>query len=80
MTRVNPFIPSELIYLSLDRSIPSVRRVRFVLSFIILNRALKANSEDSDQTPRCAAFDLGLHCLPMSILWDAWHKWVKTTR
>ena len=21
--------------------------------------------------------DLGLHCLPLSLLWDAWHKWVK---
>ena len=25
-----------------------------------------ANSEDPDQTPRSAASDLGLHCLPMS--------------
>ena len=25
----------------------------------------KANSVDSDQTPRCAASDLGLHCVPM---------------
>ena len=27
---------------------------------------LLANSEDSDQTPRSAASDLGLHCLPIS--------------
>ena len=26
---------------------------------------------DPDQTPRSAASDLGLHCLPMSLLWDA---------
>ena len=26
---------------------------------------------DPYQTPRSAAFTLGLHCLPMSILWDA---------
>ena len=26
---------------------------------------------------RSAASDLGLHCLPMSLLWDARHKWVK---
>ena len=38
-----------------------------------------ANSVDPDQTPRSAASDLGLHCLPMSILWDARrnYKWVK---
>ena len=27
---------------------------------------MKANSEDPDQTPRSAASDLCLHCLPMS--------------
>ena len=36
-----------------------------------------ANSVDPDQTPHSAASDLGLHCLPMSPLWDARHKWVK---
>ena len=35
-----------------------------------------ANSVDPDQTPHSAASDLGLHCLPMSLLWDARHKWV----
>ena len=35
------------------------------------------NSVDSDQTPHSAASDLGLHCLPMSILRDTRHKWVK---
>ena len=39
--------------------------------------AFNAKSEDPDQTPCSAAFDLGLHCLPMSILWDARHKWVE---
>ena len=33
-----------------------------------------ANLLDPDQTPRSAASDLGLHCLPMSLLWDARHK------
>ena len=37
---------------------------------------INANSVDPDQTPRSAASDLGLHCLPMSNLWDARHKWV----
>ena len=35
-----------------------------------------ANSVDPDQMPHSAASDLGLHCLPMSLLWDARHKWV----
>ena len=35
---------------------------------------VNANSADHDQTPRSAPFDLGLHCLPMSILLDARHK------
>ena len=39
---------------------------------------LYANSVDPDQTPRSAASDLGLHCLPMSLLWDTRLKWVKT--
>ena len=38
---------------------------------------VNANSVDPDQTPQNAASDLGLHCLPMSNLWDARHKWVK---
>ena len=38
---------------------------------------VNANSVNPDQTPRSAASDLGLHCLPMSHLWDARHKWVK---
>ena len=37
---------------------------------------INANSVDPDQTPRSAASDLGLHCLPMSRLRDAGHKWV----
>ena len=39
---------------------------------------LNANSVDPDQTPRSAASDLGLHCLPMSRLWDARLKWVNS--
>ena len=36
-----------------------------LLSEISVNHA---NSVDPDQTPRFAASDLGLHCLPMSLL------------
>ena len=39
---------------------------------------INAISVDPDQTPRSALSDLGLHCLPMSNLLDARHKWVKT--
>ena len=35
------------------------------------------NNVDPDQMPRSAASDLGLHCLSMSLLWDARCKWVK---
>ena len=36
-----------------------------------------ANSEDPDLTPRSAASDLGLHCLPRSQKWEARLIWVK---
>ena len=41
------------------------------------NPVFNANIVDPDQTPHSAASDLGLHCLPMSVLWNAMHKWVK---
>ena len=28
-----------------------------------------ANAEDPDQAPQNVASDLGLHCLPMTLLW-----------
>ena len=36
-----------------------------------------ASSLEPDQTSCSAASDLGLHCLPMSLLWAARLKWVK---
>ena len=38
---------------------------------------LFANSADPDQTPHNAASDLGLHCLPISILGVSRLQWVK---
>ena len=38
---------------------------------------LNANSVGTDQMPHSAASDYGLHCLLISLLWDARHKWVK---
>ena len=37
---------------------------------------VNANSVDPDHTPRFVASDLGLHCLLVSHLWNARHKWV----
>ena len=36
-------------------------------------------SVDLDQTLRFAASDLGLYCLPLSLLWNVRHKWVYST-
>ena len=49
------------------------------LSYFVIISELISNSVDSDQTPRSAASDLGLYCLPMSLLWDSRLKWVKHT-
>ena len=38
---------------------------------------LFANSGDPDQTPRSAASDLGLHCLPITLLRVSGLQWVK---
>ena len=59
-------MPSGLFYLeSLDRSISNKRGVWlvFIITLFIEIPVFNANSIDPDQTPRCAASDLGLHCL-----------------
>ena len=69
----NQFLPSVLFYLiTLDRSISNLRDVWLGFTFILVrdNSVFHANSVDPDQTPRSAASDLGLNCLPMSLLWD----------
>ena len=38
---------------------------------------LFANSGDPDQTPRFAASDLGLHCLPFTLLGVSRLQWAK---
>ena len=75
----NPFMPSGLSYhTSLDRSIPNSRvSSYFLLLWFIEIPVINTNIVDSDQTPRSAASDRGLHCLPMSLFWEARHKWVK---
>ena len=70
---MNPFMSSGLLnHNSLDRSISN--RMCVWLDFIITMIEIPvstANSVDPDQTPRSAASDLGLHCLPISLLWEA---------
>ena len=39
---------------------------------------LFANSEDPDQMARSTVPDLGLHCLPITLLWVSRLQWVKT--
>ena len=69
-------MPSRLFYLSsLDESI-SITRVVITLLYAYIP-VPNANSVDPDQTPQNAASDPGLHCLPMSYLWDASLKWDK---
>ena len=36
-----------------------------------------ANSDDPDQTPLSEASDLGLHCLPVTLLGVSRLQWVK---
>ena len=70
-------MPSGFFYFnSLDKFISYIRDVWLFFFIIIVMfieiSQLNANSEDSDQHS-----DLGLHCLPMSLLWDARLIWVK---
>ena len=74
-------MPNGFFYLlmdssALDRSVSNGIGVWLVFNIttIYRNSFIKLNSVDPDQTPRSAASDLGLHCLPMSILRDAKKK------
>ena len=54
----------------LDKSICHFRGGRSTLLhlFYFSSKILLANSVDSDQMPHYVASDLGLHCLPMTLL------------
>ena len=54
----------------------SVIQKSWYLLLLLKRSNVIANSVNTDQMPSYAAFDLGLHCLPMSLLSDARHKWV----
>ena len=78
--RLNPFMPSGILYLNpLDRSISYIKGIWLVFIIIIFVEIseFNANSVDPDQTPRSVASDLGLHYLLMSLLLDARLKLVK---
>ena len=48
----------------------------FLLPCFVEISKLLLNSVYPDQISRFAASDPGLHCLPMSLLWDTRCKWV----
>ena len=67
-------MPNGFSALTLRTTISSRRGSGYLLlipCFIIEIPGFNANSVDPDQTPRCAASDLSLHCLLMSLSWDA---------
>ena len=67
-------MPNGLVYQnSLDRPIFDRKGVWliFIIQCFIEILVFSANNVDPDQTPRSAASDHGLHCLPVSLLWDA---------
>ena len=59
----------------LARSISNRKGVKlfFIITMFIEIHILYANSVNPDQTPHSAASDLGLHCVPVFLLWDARH-------
>ena len=72
-------MPSGLFYLhSSDQSISNSRGIWLALLLPCFTeiREFNANSIDPGQTPRSAASDLGLHCLPMFLSRDVRHKWI----
>ena len=63
----------------LDRSISnrSVPVYILLLSCFIEIQVLNASRVDYDRMPHSGVSDHGLYCLPMSLLWNIRHKWVK---
>ena len=69
--KVNPFMSSGLFYQSsLDQSVSNscVSDYFLLLLCFTENPVVNANSVDPDQMPNSAASDLGLHCLPITLL------------
>ena len=74
-------MPNGIFHLhSLGRSISDISGVwlGFIITMFYRKACyLNANTVDPDQTPRSAASDRGLHCLPVFFFLDARLKWVK---
>ena len=43
----------------------------------MFNRSLVVNANDVDSGQMLHSMALDLHCVQISLLWDARHKWVK---
>ena len=74
---LNPFMPNGFFHLHLHSLDRSISNVRMLIPSFIESSLFNVNSEDPDQKPRSTASDLGLHCLPMSLIWDARLKRVR---
>ena len=81
---LTPFMPSGLFHInSLDQTNCNRRGVCLVFLLLLCfieSPVFNANSIDPDQTLCSVASDQGLNCLPMSLLRDAMHKWVKNLK
>ena len=76
-TAFNPFMPNGISHrYQLEQSISVLRGVRWYFSFFSsFNR--KLCKQTFHQTPHSVASNLGLGYLPMSLIKNAWHIWVK---
>ena len=75
---INPLYTGRLFHCyMLDKSICHFRGFESISSllFYIDGKILLAKTVDSDQIPHYVASDLGLHCLPMTLLQVS--RWVK---
>ena len=69
--QINPLYTGGLFHCyKLDKSICHFRGVGsiFVAFLLFSMEILLANNVDPDQTPHYVASDLGLHCLPLTLL------------
>ena len=73
---LNPLYTGRLFhYCMLDKSISRFRGVgSYFITFYFIWKILSANNVDPDQMPHYVASDLGLHCLPMTLLWVSWEQ------
>ena len=81
MALPKPLTSSGLFYHnSLDRSISNSRVSGYFLLLLCFIEipVFNASIVDPDQTPRSAASDLGLHCLPFTLLGVSRLKWVQS--